>query len=213
MGRKKINCISESSPKLYQEKRTGFADAIKKFDGEKTPVHLMLKQKSNLMLNGVLVNGYTEYNSNSSIYINITLNTEQSINRPSLAVARTILHEAIHAEIYRKIKTNGGLSYDSNTNTWKLPNGSRAKFESIFDSWNEDPDNPYHNYMGNYYRNAIESGLKEYVWWHLNLILQLQQPVHFLHKPDQTFATKISQNTYFCLRETVSSSIELDFTS
>ncbi|MCG8892746.1 hypothetical protein G1K97_03365 [Tenacibaculum finnmarkense] len=134
---------------------------LEKFKG-KTPVNLILNQKSNLReddenSNSPLVNGKTYYGA--SYNITIILNTEQSKNRPSLAVARTILHEAIHADIYRKIKTNGGLL--SSNNTWLL-NGSRVDFPSLFDAYNENPKNPYHNYMAKYYREALEFGLKEY---------------------------------------------------
>ena len=77
---------------------------LNKFNGENAPIHLVLNQKSNLKgANGELLNGQTSYGD--SYYITITLNTEQANNRPSISVARTILHEAIHAEIYRKIKS------------------------------------------------------------------------------------------------------------
>lgn len=135
---------------------------IEKFKG-KTPVNLIINQELNLSIkdengNNVLVNGITNYSS--SYNIKITLNTEQSNNRPSLAVARTILHEAIHAEIYRKIKTTSGLSYSNGV--WRLPDGSRVNFPSLFDAYNENPSNPDHNYMAKYYREALESGMREY---------------------------------------------------
>lgn len=134
---------------------------LEKFKG-KTPTNLILEQKSNLREDdedseSPIVNGKTYYGD--SYNITIVLNTEQSRNRPSLAVARTILHEAIHADIYRKIKENGGLLYSNGT--WKI-NGSRANFPSLFDAYNEDTKNPYHNYMAKYYREAMELGLKEY---------------------------------------------------
>ncbi|QTE21314.1 hypothetical protein [Polaribacter cellanae] len=134
---------------------------LQRFKG-KTPNNLIWNQESNLTIrdkngNNVLVNGYTKYGE--SYNITILLNTEQSINRPSLAVARTILHEAIHADIYRKIKENGGLIFSNNL--WTI-NGSRANFPSLFDAYNEDTKNPYHNYMAKYYREALELGLKEY---------------------------------------------------
>ena len=138
---------------------------LEKFVGEKTPVHLIVDQKSNLRErdndpNSPLINGKTYYGT--SYYIIITLNTEQVNSRPSLAVVRTILHEAIHAEIYRKIKTTSGMYFDSFNNEWKLPDGSRAHFPTLFDNFNDDPNNPHHHYMANYYRTALEEGLKEY---------------------------------------------------
>lgn len=138
---------------------------LSRFIGYDTPVNLLINQKSNLRRDdndpsSPVVNAKTYYGESNTIII--ILNTEQSNNRPSLALARTILHEVIHAEIFRKIKTTSGLYFDSVANEWKLPNGSRAHFPSLFDSFNEDPDNPYHNYMANYYRDAMIQGLKEY---------------------------------------------------
>ena len=51
---------------------------------------------------------------------------------------------------------------DSSTNEWRLPDGSRAHFPTLFDNFNEDPNNPHHNYMANYYRTAMVDGLKEF---------------------------------------------------
>ncbi len=135
---------------------------IERFKG-KTPINLIINQKSNLRLDDYnpkseLVNAKTYYGN--SYNINITLNTEQANNRPSLALVRTILHEAIHAEIYRKVKTTSGVSLVNGE--WQLPDGSRANFPSLFDTYNEDPSNPYHNYMAKYYREALELGMKEY---------------------------------------------------
>lgn len=67
---------------------------------------------------------------------------------------------SLHAEIYRKIKTTSGLSYSNGV--WRLPDGSRANFPSLFDAYNENPSNPDHNYMAKYYREALESGMREY---------------------------------------------------
>ncbi|GEM_PF-3476786 len=131
-----------------------------KFNGS-SPQNLIIKEVSNLKDKNELVNGLTRYGNETNILIEI--NKEQGENRPSLAVARTILHEHIHAEIYRKIKSNGGgLHFDSLTNEYRLQDGSRAHFPSLFDAWNENPANPYHNYMATYYREALEFGLKEY---------------------------------------------------
>ncbi len=162
-----INKLTRKADCVYKkmEKNSVLSKTMEKFMGEKTPVHLILDQKSNLRVKdndpgSPLVNGKTEYGT--SFYITILLNTEQANNRPSLAVARTILHEAIHAEIYRKIKTRAPLVYNATTKTWNLSNGSRADFPTLFDSYDEDPKNPDHNYMAGYYRSGIETGLKEY---------------------------------------------------
>lgn len=81
-------------------------------------------------------------------------------NRPSLFTALVILHEAIHAEIYRKVYATGGLTYTP-PNTYTL-NGTRADFPTLFDYYNDYPNTAHHNFMADYYRNAIEQGLRDY---------------------------------------------------
>lgn len=130
-------------------------NTLQKFMGEKTPIHLILKEKSNLRNsngNGNLLNGQTIYGD--SFYITILINTEQATNRRSLDVARTIIHEAIHAEIFRKIKsTSTDISrLIINKNSWP----------TLFDYYNTYPGNPQHNYMADYYRTAMVKGLKEF---------------------------------------------------
>ncbi len=135
---------------------------LSKFNGKDTPVHLMLVEQKNLRnKKGKLLYGETDYGK--SYIIKITLNTDLANSRPSLAVARTILHEAIHAEIYRKIKTTAGLheTIENRKKVYKL-NGKRADFPTLFDYYNKYPKNPQHNYMADYYRKAIELGLREY---------------------------------------------------
>lgn len=162
-----INNLTGKSSCVYEKLQNNniLKKTLEKFVGEKTPVHLIINEESNLRVkdengNYVIVNGVTSYGT--SYYITITLNTEQANNRPSLAVARTILHEAIHAEIYREIKITSGMYFDSSNNEWRLPDDSRAHFPTLFDNFNEDPNNPHHHYMANYYRTALEDGLKEY---------------------------------------------------
>ncbi|MFD0834670.1 hypothetical protein ACFQ0I_02755 [Mariniflexile aquimaris] len=113
-----INNLTGKADCVYGklESNSLLVKTVEKFKG-KTPVNLIINQKSNLRqddydTNSNLVHAKTYYGD--SYNITITLNTEQVNNRPSLAVARTILHEAIHADIYRKIKTTSGLTYINN---------------------------------------------------------------------------------------------------
>ena len=154
-----INELKGKADCVYQKMKNNsiLSKTLAKFNGQNTPVNLVLR-------NGDLdpgTNGETDYNLGLPM-VTITLDNGASDNRPSLSVARTILHEAIHAEIFRKIKTTSGMSYDSSTRTWKLPNGSRAHFPTLFDFYNKYPDNPHHNYMAVFYRAAMVEGLKEY---------------------------------------------------
>jgi len=141
----KANCTY-----LKLENNSILQKTIERFKG-KTPINLIINQESNLTIrdqNGknVLVNAITSYGN--SYNINITLNTEQANNRPSLALVRTILHEAIHAEIYRKVKTTSGVTLVNEE--WQLNDGSRENFPSLSDSYNEDTRYSYHIYMNKY---------------------------------------------------------------
>lgn len=117
-------------------------------------VNLVLKYGS-MVSSGA--SGETTYGSP----ITITLNQSHIDNRPSLYTALVIFHEAIHAEIFRKIITRSQMQFTP-PNIYTLPDGSRANFPTLFDYYNEFPSNPQHNFMADYYRNAIEQGLRDY---------------------------------------------------
>ncbi|CAM1363952.1 hypothetical protein [Tenacibaculum xiamenense] len=128
---------------------------LDEFEGEEAQVNLKILQED-IEEDGV--SGETDYGDT----ITITLDTSDMNNTLSLWGAHTILHEAIHAKIYRMIRTRSQLVLNQYTNTYHLPDGSRADFPTLFDYYNDYPDNPQHNYMADYYREAMENGLKEY---------------------------------------------------
>ena len=131
---------------------------IKRFDGDSTPENLVIKLGD---ISNSNVAGETDYGIGTDT-VTITLDNDYMDNSPSLFAALTILHEAIHADIYRKIKTTSGIYYNSATSRWELPNGSEANFPTLFDYYDNYPINPHHNYMADYYRSAIDQGLKDY---------------------------------------------------
>ncbi|WP_299108253.1 hypothetical protein [uncultured Tenacibaculum sp.] len=156
-----INNLTDKAKCVYDKLKnnTLIKKTLDNFKGEDAPVHLKLEMKSNLRDNkGDIINGQTIYGDK----IRIVINTEKSKDRPSLSVARTIIHEAIHAKIYRMIRTRSQLVYNQYTNTYHLPDGSKADFPTLFDYYDKFPNNPQHNYMADYYRTAMEESLKEY---------------------------------------------------
>ncbi len=162
-----INKLTGKAKCVYEkmENNSLLSKTLEKFQGKKTPVNLIIKQKSNLRenendLNSRLVHGITEYGGNLNPNITIILNTEEANNNPSLLVAQTILHESIHAHIFRMIKTRGGMSLIKNK--WTLRDGIKVNFPTLFDAYNEDPHNNQHTYMADYYRNAMVKGMKEF---------------------------------------------------
>lgn len=152
-----INNLTDKALCVYNklENNNLIKNALDKFKAEDAPVHLIIKQED---IEEEDVAGMTEYGD----IITITLDTPYMENSPSLLGAYTILHEAIHAKIYRMIRTRSLLQYNQYTNTYHLPDGSRAHFPTLFDYYNDYPNNPQHNYMADYYRTAMEEGLKEY---------------------------------------------------
>ena len=145
----KANCVY-----LKLENNNFIKKTLGKFLGTKAPVHLIIEQDN--LDEGT--SGETEYGD----IIKIILDIDDMKNTPSLWGAHTILHEAIHADIYRKIRVTSRLHYDRYTREYSLPDGSRAHFPTLFDYYDNFPNNPQHNFMADFYREAMEKGLKEY---------------------------------------------------
>ncbi|MGG8498158.1 hypothetical protein ACQY1Q_17290, partial [Tenacibaculum sp. TC6] len=80
-----------------QAMSTNFKSMIKKFDGEFPVSHLKFEESTSLSSN---TNAETSPPSN--YLITITLNSN-NLDRSILSIARTIIHETIHAEMFRKL--------------------------------------------------------------------------------------------------------------
>lgn len=151
-----VNYLSNKSKCVYDKisEVNLVRKVIEKFNGRTAPVDLIL-------IEGILnddTSGQTTYGDS----ITITLNSNDTQNTPSLWVAHTILHEMIHADLFRLIRSTSQLVYDQHTKMFSLPDGSRANFPTLFDYFNTYPSNPQHNLMADYYLEAMEHGLKEY---------------------------------------------------
>ncbi|RAV27410.1 hypothetical protein DN748_18775, partial [Sinomicrobium soli] len=122
---------------------TGFASAIKKFDGEFPVAHLKLS------LSNSLPNSTNAETSNSgALHIEITLNGNTLPNRTVLGLARTLVHETIHAEMFRKLRSVGySVSIDD--------------FPGIYDYYRRH-GNWQHEQMAAHYRQTIVDILKEF---------------------------------------------------
>lgn len=67
---------------------------------------------------------------------------------------KNTIHEAIHEAIYRKLKS-------TSTDISRLII-EKNSWPTLFDYYNNYPENPQHNYMADYYRSAMVKGLKEF---------------------------------------------------
>ena len=109
------------------------------------------------------IRGNAGYPIDGIITININSNSE-SMGRPQLEVARTILHEMIHAELIRMIVEAGGyddLQQFASTYEGDDPFMMIWNFYEQYGTFSDDPNNTgwQHEYMANYYIGFIADAL------------------------------------------------------
>lgn len=133
-------------------------NSLSAFLGDKPIAELCFNIKN---LNNDSINGNAHLTGTySNALVTISLNSTQ-LNRPKLSIARTIIHESIHAELYAKVVQAGGTS---NFENYVSNNPGKSEFELLwyFIKENIDSDaNWQHEYMADYYIGAISSALKE----------------------------------------------------
>lgn len=149
-----------------------FQQYLNNFDGDFSVAHLKLSA-------GVIFGmpyGYAyTYPPLENNIIEIKVNTNK-LNRPNLDVARTLIHEMIHAEIFRKLliaAETGNLNIDNWTQAQKVNyiNNLKDNFNELYVyyfkyQWNiphgQQPSSPQHELMASNYRQTIIEVMKEY---------------------------------------------------
>ncbi|WP_318311119.1 hypothetical protein [Flagellimonas crocea] len=135
----KAKCVYDKLSSLS----TNFTDAIQKFDGDFPVAHLIYSMDYNLP------NNTTAVTNNSGKYaIEIRINGNIQNQRTVLGLARTFAHETIHAELYRKVRSVGGMV-------------SIDDFPGIYDYYRRYVKDWQHQQMAAHYRSAIVDILKE----------------------------------------------------
>jgi len=133
---------------LLTEKGTDYVKTLlNNFEG-KSEFDIKIVSKDRVTIiddngNAKEVNGTTSGIINS--IITISINSSLAIDRSGLDVARTILHEYIHADIRRKLKT-------------KSPSDSDKEFRDIFEQYGND----HHEAMGDLYVNSMRDAMKHF---------------------------------------------------
>lgn len=117
---------------------------IQKFDGEFSVANLKFSLDSGLPS---ITNGQTS--TLNSSYVEISLNQNTLADRTNLGVARTLIHETIHAEMYRKLKSMG-FNLDIND------------FPGIYDYYRRYELNWQHEQMAAHYVEVIGEMLQEF---------------------------------------------------
>jgi hypothetical protein len=123
----------------------GFKDLASKFKGLGTEFNVILKIGPTQR---ATANGQTWYKGPNQP-IEITFNKDR-INRSALEVARTIVHEMIHAEMFRALNTQGLADSD-------------LSFKETFEEYTRQffgDEDIHHNYMADYWVNKMADMLE-----------------------------------------------------
>ena len=150
---KKVQIIKDPSFKettadcIYEKLLSinGFKDLASKFKGLGTEFDVLLKIGPTLKPTS---NGQTSYKGPNQP-IEITFNQDR-INRSALEVARTIVHEMIHAEMFRALNTQGLADSD-------------LSFKETFEEYTRQffgDEDIHHNYMADYWVNKMADMLE-----------------------------------------------------
>ena len=161
----KAECIFDKLNNLSKD----FSSAIQKFDGEFPVSHLRF------MMDGLGTNVAGETRPPAKDYspdyiITIVLNnnnTKAGVNyRPNLMVAKTIVHEVIHAEMFRKLLSlanDGNLDFDGWTEQRQIDyvNSIKGNFPGIYDYYRRHKD-WQHQQMAGHYRDTMADILQRF---------------------------------------------------
>ncbi|MBF0694655.1 MAG: hypothetical protein IR153_06320 [Flavobacterium sp.] len=140
-----------------------FQNYIKAFDGDFSVAHLKLESSMSLPDS---INAETS--PPVDYLITITFNGN-NLDRPELSVARTFVHELIHAEVFRKLLSVAGTS--SITLTAAQLVELKDNYPGLYDyymryEWNIQPGeeitSAQHQMMAQHYRDVIINMLKEF---------------------------------------------------
>ncbi|WBX78067.1 hypothetical protein PG911_07375 [Tenacibaculum ovolyticum] len=143
----KAKCING---KLTKNGNAFVKDILKKFQGDsKFDINIKSVDKIFRTNTTIELNGKTKHTPGSSL-INIEISTNKLSDMPALAAARTLIHEYIHADMYRKINTtnyNGDLNFKTTYEKYK-----QGEFKAT----------PQHNTMADLYVNSMRDALKDF---------------------------------------------------
>lgn len=171
-----INNLNDKAKCIYGNLNAfsaDFAEAIKKFDGDFPVSHLKLES---VALSGTSrgrtippSNGVLDVNSPAYV-ITIQINSADNINgsgqRPNLMVAKTIAHEVLHAEMFRKLLSlakQGHLDFTGWTAQQQTDYmiSIKENFPGIYDYFRRHKD-WQHAQMATHYRETLARILQEF---------------------------------------------------
>lgn len=140
-----------------------FQSYLQNFDGDFSVAHLKLSSSTSLPND---INAETTEPIN--YLINITIN-ENNLNRPSLDIARTLIHEIIHAEIFRKLLSVAGQPNIPWSNEFII--SIKDNYPGLYDYYlrfqynipvGQEATSAQHEAMAQHYRGIIKNALQQF---------------------------------------------------
>ena len=183
-----------SHPRLkcvYEKFKSGsntIADYLNNFLSDNAVAHLNLSTDDNFASNyptqqtaGAItappING-ANGSDVSGYNINVVFNTDASLpssaqNYPTIILAQELVHEMVHAEMYRKLLECANLPhvnfYDYTNEEWRnFVVNLRGNYGGIYDYYeryyfnNSNPNATQHNAMASHYRSMMGNALKDF---------------------------------------------------
>lgn len=159
-----INSLTGKALCVYNKLKSsssGFANTIKKFDGEFPVSHLKLT-----INNALASNVYGETQPPIGFVTEIQFNENSFASLSDLGIATVFAHEIIHAEIFRKMLSaaqRGTLNSKTPEEQVILVNSLKNNFPGLYDyyerrwkpTWN-------HEMMANHYRSTIADMIQQF---------------------------------------------------
>ncbi|MGE8342673.1 MAG: hypothetical protein ACN6OI_16715 [Flavobacterium sp.] len=134
-----------------------FQTYLKKFDSEFSVANLKLTA-GNVGMEGSY--GKTLMPQNSEVVI---IMNDRELDRPALDIAKTLMHEMIHAEIFRQLlsmaKTNGAIDVNEISRLAQLPNDNQVL--EYYWKYRNGKQDAAHELMSAKYLDVMVSFLKE----------------------------------------------------
>ena len=148
----KAKCLNNL---LTKNENSFIKDILNKFEGE-SEFDIIIKSKDKVFIDGISsgdgVNGKTRYVIGSNL-INIEISTYKLSNVPALAATRTLIHEYIHADMFRKLYT-------------KYPTNGDLDFKTTYEKYETEKQ---HNAMAELYVTSMMNTLKSF---HKNVLVR-----------------------------------------
>jgi hypothetical protein len=166
-----LNHLSGKALNVYNQLKSssiGFTNAIKKFEPDFPVAHLRFDMADIGTSRGrtIAPNSNPGSPNSPNFVITIRLNnndTDNGVNkRPNLLVAKTIAHEVIHAEMFRKMLSvldNGGTI--TGVTRQQLLDALIDNFPGIYEYY-RNHKNWQHQQMANHYRDVLARILQEF---------------------------------------------------